>query len=52
MSGILTHGSEWPLKPLDKKCRLADVREALIFGNHKGALMKPDHLLQLMSKDV
>jgi hypothetical protein len=52
MSRILTHGLEWPLKPLDDDCRLADVREALIFGNLKGASMKPDHLLQLMSKDV
>jgi hypothetical protein len=52
MSQILTHGSEWPLEPLNNDCRLADVREALIFGNHKGALMKPDLLLQLMSKDV
>ncbi len=52
MSRILTHGSEWPLKPLNDDCRLADVREAPIFGNHKGALMKPDLLLQLMSKDV
>jgi hypothetical protein len=48
MSWILTHGSEWPLEPLNNECRLADVREALIFGNHKGALMKPDLLLQLM----
>jgi hypothetical protein len=52
MSRILTHGSEWPLEPIDEECRLADVREALTFGNHKGASMKPDLLLQLMSKDV
>jgi hypothetical protein len=52
MSRILTHGLEWPLKPINDKCRLADVREALIFGNHKGASVKPDLLLQLMLKDV
>ncbi len=52
MSRILTHGSEWPLEPINDECRLADVREALIFGNHKGASVKPDLLLQLMSKDV
>jgi hypothetical protein len=52
MSRILTHGSEWPLEPIDEECRLVDVREALTFGNHKGASMKPDLLLQLMSKDV
>ncbi len=52
MSRILTHGLEWSLEPLDDDCRLADVREALIFGNHKGASMKPDLLLQLMSKAI
>ncbi len=52
MSRILTHGSERPLEPINNECRLADIREALIFGNHKGALMKPDLLLQLMLKDV
>jgi hypothetical protein len=52
MSRILTHGLEWPLEPINNECRLADVREALIFGNHKGASMKPDLLLQLMLKDV
>ena len=52
MSRILTHGSEWPLAPINEECRLVDVREALIFGNHKGASTKPDLLLQLMSKDV
>ncbi len=40
MSQILTHGSEWPLEPIAEECRLADVREALTFGNHKGASMK------------
>lgn len=52
MSRILTHGLEWPLEPINDECRLADVREALSFGNHKGASTKPDLLLQLMSKDV
>jgi hypothetical protein len=52
MSRILTHGSEWPLEPIDEECRLADVREALTFGNHKGASMKPDLLLKLTSTDV
>jgi hypothetical protein len=52
MSQILTNGLEWPLEPLDKDSRLADVREALIFGNHKGASMQPDLLLHLMLKDI
>jgi hypothetical protein len=52
MSQILTNGLEWPLKPLDEDSRMADVRDALIFGNHKGALMQPDLLWHLMLKDV
>jgi hypothetical protein len=52
MFRILTNGSELPLEPLDKDSRMADVREALIFGNHKGASMQPDLLWHLMSKDV
>ncbi len=38
--------------PINDECRLADGREALIFGNYKGASVKPDLLLQLMLKDV
>ncbi len=52
MSQILTNDSEWPLEPLNKESRRADIRETLSFGNHKGASMKPELLLQLMSKDV
>jgi hypothetical protein len=52
MSRILTNGSEWPLKHLNEDSRMADVREALIFGNHKGASMQLDLLWHLMSKDV
>ena len=52
MSRILTNGSERPLKPLNEDSRMADVREALIFGNHKGASMQLDLLWHLMSKDV
>ena len=28
------------------------MKEALVFGNHKGALSKPDILKKLISKDV
>jgi hypothetical protein len=52
MSQILTNGLEWPLEPLNEDSRLADVRKALIFGNHKGALMQLDLLLHLMLKDI
>ena len=36
MKRILTHGSKWPLQPLDEEDRIKDVAEALNFGNHKG----------------
>jgi hypothetical protein len=52
MSKILTNGSEWPLDPLDKESRRADVEEALFFGNHKGASLQPDLLWKLISMDV
>ncbi len=34
MKRILTHGSKWPLQPLDKENRIKDVEDALNFGNH------------------
>ena len=52
MTPILQNGSEWPLEPLDKDSRRADVDEALAFGNHKGALLQPKLLKQLVTKDV
>jgi len=36
MKRILTHGSKWPLQPLDEEDRIKVVAEALNFGNHKG----------------
>jgi hypothetical protein len=35
MKRILTHGSKWPLQPLDEENRTKDVKDALNFGNHK-----------------
>ena len=52
MTQILQHGSKWPLEPLNKDSQRADVKEALAFGNHKGALLQPELLLALVSKDV
>jgi hypothetical protein len=52
MSQVLTNGSEWPLEPLDKECRLKDVDKALAFRNHKGASLQPDLLTKLVTKDV
>ena len=52
MIEILRHGSKWPLESLDEDKRQADVAEALAFGNHKGALLQPELLKKLVSKDV
>jgi hypothetical protein len=52
MTPILRNGSKWPLEPLNEDSRRADVDEALAFGNHKGALLQPELLKQLVSEDV
>ena len=41
MKQVLTHGSKWPLQPLDEKDRIKDVEEALVFSNHRGAIKHP-----------
>eukprot|EP00985_Skeletonema_marinoi_P002393 scaffold1000_cov66-Skeletonema_marinoi.AAC.3 len=52
MRDILNNGSAWPLQELDNDIRLKDLREAIQFGNHKGATQQPDLLYKLVSKDV
>ena len=52
MTQILQNRSEWPLEPLDEDSQREDVMEALAFGNHKGASLKPKLLLKLNSKDI
>jgi hypothetical protein len=49
MESILVNGSQWPLKEISKEDRVADLREALTFGNHKGASSKPELLQELIS---
>ena len=49
---ILKHGLQWPTSPISKEDRIADLHEALKFGNHKGASTQPDLLLDLVSGDV
>jgi hypothetical protein len=49
---ILKQGSNWPLEEISKEARQQDVLDALTFGNHKGALAKPDLLCKLIGKDV
>ena len=45
MKQVLTHGSKWPLQPLDEDDRKKDVEEALLFGIHKGAVKQQDLLV-------
>jgi len=49
---ILTYGSHWPLEELPEEQRVADVEEAINFGNHKGATNDPILLCELVEKDV
>jgi len=52
MKRILTHGSKWPLQPLNEENRIKDVEEALNFGNHKGAIKQQELLEKLVTGDV
>jgi hypothetical protein len=52
MKRILTHGSKWPLQPLDEENRIKDVEDTLNFGNHKGANKQQELLEKLVTDDV
>jgi hypothetical protein len=52
MKTVLTFGSSWPLAPLDKPKQEKDVQEAIIFGNHKGAVKQQDLLIKLVKDNV
>jgi hypothetical protein len=52
MKEILINGSRWPTEQIPKEDRIADLLEALEFGNHKGATTQPKLLLKLVSGDV
>ena len=52
MKNILSRGSDWPLDPIEEEQRVADVDEALSFGNHKGAKDRSNELADLVEKDV
>jgi hypothetical protein len=47
MKTVLTFGSSWPLAPLDEPEQEKDFQEAIIFGNHKGAVKQQDLLIKL-----
>jgi hypothetical protein len=52
MERLLIKGSRWPLKEISKEDRVADLQEALQFGNHKGATSKPELLRELITANV
>jgi hypothetical protein len=52
MVPVLTNGSSWPLESISEEMRMKDVKEAIEFGNHKGAKDMPELLASLVSKDV
>ena len=49
---LLTTGSEWPLNTITDVDRVADLDEALQFGNHKEATNNPSLLKSLVLDDV
>ena len=52
IKNILENGSLWPLEELEQIKRETDMKEALYFGNHKGAVRNPILLRKLIEKDV
>jgi hypothetical protein len=52
MKQVLTNESKWPLQSLDEDDRKKDVEEALVFGNHKGAVKQQDLLVKLVTNNV
>jgi hypothetical protein len=52
MEQLLINGSQWPLVEISEEDREADLHEALVFGNHKGAVSKPKLLKALITADI
>jgi hypothetical protein len=52
IEAILTHGSKWLLVEISKEEQVQGLKDALTFGNHKGALAKPELLKKPTEKDV
>jgi hypothetical protein len=52
MEFILENRAQWPTDPISEEERIADVKEALQFGNHKGAKSQPELLKKLVTGDV
>ena len=52
MKNILENGSACPLEQLEESKRETDMKEALSFGNNKGAVRNANFLRKLIEKDV
>jgi hypothetical protein len=52
MERLLIEGSKKPLTEISESNRIADLTNALQFGNHKGASQKPDLLKKLILDDI
>ena len=52
MKLILNEGSDWPMEKLSEEERLSDLKEALLFGNHKGANNNQELLRKLVENYV
>jgi hypothetical protein len=52
MKSVLSHRSRWPQQPLDEQDWIKDTKEALNFGNHKGAVQLHDLLKKLVTDNI
>ena len=52
MEDILRRGLDLPMEELSTEYKLEDLKEALEFGNHKGAKNNPELLKKLFEKDI
>jgi hypothetical protein len=52
MGKLLLGSSQLPMEPMSEKDRIADLQEALEFGNHKGDSSQPKLPQELVTTDV
>ena len=52
LENLLIFGSQWQRAEIPKEDRIANLHEALNFGNHKGASSQPEILTKLVSGNI
>ncbi len=52
MKSVLYHQSRWPLQPLNEQDWIKDAKEALEFGNYKGAVQQQDLFKKLVTDGI